>query len=268
MLRLLLALSLHTFASGCAWYTYAPVSVRVVDVESGRPLPDAVVRVYYDYMFILNPPDAAQVTTDLTGNATIDVADFRAGIIWWRVDHQHYAALQNDASEGRRIPQAFDANGGKREAVVRLLCEPVPQVIIEVPVGYRGPVALTLTTLPDAQPPYAREFFAPLTESATAETQVPDELFHGWYPAQMAWNHRPLEIEARYRNGVRLPRPSVEREAVALRSVWGVENGKKRLYLVGTHAEAKALLDRIAPAIPDGAGARTLDEQAFASFFR
>lgn len=96
---------------GCVtFYTYRPIEVKVVDAETGRPIPKANVRIWYgDDVHLWNPP-GLRATTDQDGNAELRIGARTAGfegVAYWSVWAGDYEVIGGFAPEGRRIPDRF-----------------------------------------------------------------------------------------------------------------------------------------------------------------
>lgn len=255
MFRLMLVVCVAAVAPGCIHYEFRPVTAQVVDGDTGEPIAGASIEV--EHRFGL-PPGTVRVQTDADGRATMQIAQTRArnGSLGWRVSHPGYLERYNVAHDGPRVPSEFATSGGQHAAaMVTLFKGPVPRLTIEVPVGYRGPVALRFVPACDA--PFSRRFTAGVSEAGQAEIRVPEPFLDPWYPR--------LEMDWRYTNGEAVGYMAGES---GLAPIWKDE--LRGLWFIGTRAEAQALRHEVAPwrrepkqimAMPD------FNAQAFARYF-
>jgi hypothetical protein len=135
---------------GC--YTYKTVAVKVVDAESGEPVPGANVWVgfenigiTYTPLFFLAPSKEHSAVTGPDGLASLRVHN---GYPPWSITAPGYIAFRKHVEDGR-VPKEYSrARVGKRRVyVAKLYGEPRPEVWIVVPDNYSGPIRMRRTVV-------------------------------------------------------------------------------------------------------------------------
>ena len=144
---LLGAASLVNLTACVSFHKYRQVDVAVVDAESGGPIPGANITVVYVHpeAIILNHPENTTGITDDDGRASLSVANYRDGVVWYAeapgyLDHR--AAVW---ARAERVPEEFlddPSSISADRATIRLYQQPPPKATIVIPDDYRGPVRI------------------------------------------------------------------------------------------------------------------------------
>jgi hypothetical protein len=107
---LLLAVTLCTSCTGClALYSKRNVDIYVTRTDTGEPAVGVPVDVQYLFMFILNPPNRAEATTDSAGKVKLSLADFGDGGIL-KAGTTEYHAPVNTIRFGGKLEYKASAN--------------------------------------------------------------------------------------------------------------------------------------------------------------
>lgn len=76
---------------GClAFYSHRPVEIKVHNTNTGEPIADVLVEVYYRYVLVMNAPEEVFGQTDINGRVTLKMADFKNGLIILKIDRYRF----------------------------------------------------------------------------------------------------------------------------------------------------------------------------------
>lgn len=134
---------------GC--HFHRTIEVRVVDIETRKPIPGALVETRYQQFFDFFPPRGGQYEADVDGVAKVRVARNWQDRAFLRCTVTGYAAAEYLTAEGSQIepglPPEIDiyARRGNTEPYpAKLVIEkwrlPEVKVIVVVPKNHRGPI--------------------------------------------------------------------------------------------------------------------------------
>ena len=224
-----------TFLPGCITFpSYEPVDVLVLDAETGNPLSDATVSVWYLRGFpVLNTPKDISASTNTYGRATLRVAEYH-GVVW-ETSAQNYIALGFPVSR-RRIPEelqiATEEHTDHKEVIIRIYRQPEPTITVFVPEGYRGPLKLDLPpTSSFVQGAIGRREFT-FEASQTGYVRID--------AAPLLLRSRLKDFIVRYADGTPIrPRSFDDDERVILRRM--TDFGNRWLFMIGTRADEDML---------------------------
>ena len=166
---------------GC--YTYKTLAVKVVDAESGAPVPGATVWVGFENIGItytplvfLAPSKEHSAITGPDGLASLRVHN---GYPPWSISAPGYVAYKKHVEKGR-VPEEFTRTtvGRKRVHVAALYRSPSPEVWIVVPDGYSGAIRMRRTPAQQdvAMVPSQRVFEFHATENGDVFIETPPVL--------------------------------------------------------------------------------------------
>jgi hypothetical protein len=225
-----------------SFHEYRQVDVAVVDAESGSSIPSAEITVCYPHppAIILNHPEDITAFTDEYGKASLSVADYDAGLLWYAEAPGYLKHRAEVRVRDERVPPEFlddPSSIGADRATIRLYQEPGLKVTVVVPDGYRGPVGLRIgRTERYLQGEVGeRDFVFPISERGDVEITLSPLL-----DRKAAWSR----FTAIYANGKLIPRGyelrgAAAASAVALRKIASVPGGV--IFVVGTAADEEAL---------------------------
>jgi hypothetical protein len=117
-----------TAVPGCiTFYSFKLVDVRVVDAETGRPIPKATVDIGHGHDVNLFNPPTVRAETDEDGRAVVQVGARTGGVegnAHWSVWAEGYSGDSGNTDDGQRVPARFrvmeDDARGQRVALFKL----------------------------------------------------------------------------------------------------------------------------------------------------
>lgn len=271
-LRLLAALALAAAAlcsSGCvAFYWPRDIPVTVLDAETGEPVAGADVAVSYTYMLVLNAPRPQSATTNKQGETTIRAANFHAGWTLWTVSAPGYLSAVAFPSGRRWIPSEFHPPLEKvadRRAEIRLYRAVEPTITILVPDGYRGPLWVhrrpTRGWIQEAAG--KRDFTFRADDNGYVGIDATPLLLRSPFPPAP-----PPDPRVRHEDGSEVPPqgPDTRDADVAVRRI-AREGHERRVYMVGTQADAEAMYPLVYEAYRGNPGMARTSGATFAAMF-
>lgn len=260
----LIGVSSALLNSGCiAIYGHREVTAQVVDGDTAAPLAGAVVDVWHqhDYL-VLNAPRAVTATSDEHGVVTMRVATLVPVV--WAISMAGYETQVHQTGH-EVVPAEFTGDGEGRVRIA-LFAPPPPEIVIVLPDGHRGPVAVAIDTAPTGLAP------SPGVRSLEL-TAPPDAIVHGAVPGpfNLIDDQNPA-IRMRFADGTLLATASTASYPDEVRQrrifVRFGESATKVLYVVGTAADASAVEGVIEPVtMRDGRASRRFDQAAFDTYF-
>lgn len=233
---------------GCvALYRSYPITVTVTDAESDAPIAGARVELSYLYVHCLNPPEPASGSTGTDGRVEIQATTFESKS--WQVSADGYSPLESAFG--------FDPGGFPlgTPPEFKLYRAPLPEVVIVVPDGYIGP--LLVDRVPVASWVQERPGTRRFTYSSSDRGYVRIDA------SPLLLRTRDFSVTRRDGTPIQPPR-SVYDEGSALRHVTSV--GRRLIYMVGTPAQERSLLDLVVPIVGDN-NTRSLDHAAVERLF-
>jgi hypothetical protein len=121
-------------------------TVRVVDAESGAPIPGAQLDLHYFPSAPQAPdPNHPQFSADDQGQITLSV---RPAAAIWQVRAEGFIEQQLSAEDGH-LPPRYAAHGDEEvDGVVHLYRQPEPTLIVELSEMYTGTLTINLQPAP------------------------------------------------------------------------------------------------------------------------
>ncbi len=230
-------------------YTIAPVTVQVIDGDTGKPVANAEVHIKYairgEHSWPNRPDNVIRLTGE-KGYAVVPVANVgpEPGTTYWVIvppdNYIIYSA--SVVRHGARIPREFEAAAAeasdKAQAHILVYHKPKGNLYITIPNGYQG--LLSIEKIPD----YQRQLAGKRTIRVSADNQgrvkipAPPLLLRdrGAGSVHMKWIFQ--ETSGRILNYYTVIPSHIHRIA-------GV--GYKLLLFVGTYTAAKALKEKEFP---------------------
>jgi hypothetical protein len=218
-------------ASGCfSFYSYRPVSVLVRDAETGKPIPDAGVNIWYPLGSGTAPPVESSAMSDSAGIAHLQAAPHGDAGVMVTAKAPGYLFVEHAVSSeaiARIEPDHWFMKAEPRPAsiVVDMYAEPRPAVEMLVPNGFRGILHLRLHLRDDVVWTTGQRVF-PCTvgSSGIAEVELASSLRRFY----------PLGIRAKFADGTILSREAAPQE-LGLR--WLKSEPGEETFVVGTKSE-------------------------------
>jgi hypothetical protein len=257
----MLSMLLLIFLSSACAPTLGPSQqhrLRVVDAESGLPIPKAQIALHYFPSVPESPaPEYPQATADDEGSLTIESS---ANPLIWQVQAPGYIEQQLSANGGN-LPRRYAAHAANdNDGVIHLYSLPEPQLTLVIDDAYTGTVTINLQ-------PAAGFDFVPVDEiNVTFAAVNPQADYVQGEPAQRTFTETasaqgavdlvvtPLlydiqteQVQIQDSSGL-LPHQDFANPDHEGRGVWGaVSDDDKRLYrqirlFVGTQADYQAFL--------------------------
>jgi hypothetical protein len=115
-------------------FTYRPVKVTVVDEETGGPIANAKVAVYYEDVYLFNSPEPDSALVDSHGTATVIVA---AGATDYWISYESRGYYGPVRTRHSPFPSQM-----------KVTLKRLPSISLTVPNGYTGPIKFNLPKQP------------------------------------------------------------------------------------------------------------------------
>jgi hypothetical protein len=219
---------------GCqALHAYRPVTVLACDAETKKPIPGAEVRI--SYPLAQSPPWEPVGTTSSDGTVQLKAAPYGdAGILVDAVRSGYMTEQKGfpvDAVKAVSPFRFFSGGSHAPDLVVEMYAEPLPEVELMLPDGYRGTLKVAVKVRDDAPfQPGQRQFSYEVPPSGVLEIVGPPLLRHVYTP----------DFSARYS---RSKNPSLPRQPEGDQvGFWCLKTeGGFDHFFVGTRAEFEAL---------------------------
>ncbi len=157
-------------------YTIEPVTVQVIDGDTGRPVAGAEVKTAYSISTQYswpNQPDNVIRRTDEKGYTVLPASNFvpEPGHIFWVInpprDYLYFSVRL--LRQGARIPREFEAaaavGAGRAQALILVYRKPKAKLYITIPDGYQG--LLSIEKIPD----YKRQLAGKRTFRVSADSR-------------------------------------------------------------------------------------------------
>lgn len=249
---------------GClALYGHRTVTAQVVDGDTAAPLAGATVEVRNNASYLtLNAPDAVVATTDENGIVSLRIPEVFP--VLWNISKPGYERQVHHVAH-EVVPAEFVPDEWHRVRIP-LFAPPPPEIVVVLPDGFRGPVAVTIGLTPTglASLPGTRtlELVSPPDGIVVAAVAGPFNLVDSMNP----------RIRMRLSSGAPVATASTESfpEQVRQRrvSMLFTKEATKILYVVGDSAEAAEVASEVEPTtMRDGRSSKRFDQAAFSQYF-